>query len=231
MDWQAHTIRCFKVHAGQLICSFSIKHSHFVLYICFLNSYPASRSFILLGRMQIMTMAIVENRWTSFAWDMKRRQTTIHDAGNRCEQWDAHNKVAEILNSAIRTCIAAFFDGWNIDWENWATVYMSSNVRISNSTDRLAPTKPTSNPFKHHIFFQSTNLNYCLLCRSNTPSNYDFAPEALQFCRTFDGVKQGGRLTSVSTGCTMNIVYAHQYVHYPPVHDNHDFFFSHTVHK
>jgi hypothetical protein len=31
-----------------------------------------------------------------------------------------------------------------------------------------------------------------------TCSSNDFAPEALQFCRTFDGVKQGGRLTSVS---------------------------------
>jgi hypothetical protein len=102
--------------------------------------------------MQIMTMAIVENRWTSFAWDMKRRQMTIYDAGNKCEQWDAHNKVVKILNSALRTCKEAFFDGWNIDWENWATVYMSSKVRNLNSTDRLAPTKPTSNTFKHHIY-------------------------------------------------------------------------------
>jgi hypothetical protein len=156
--------------------------------------------------MQVMTMAIVENRWTSFAWDMKRRQMTIHDAGNRCEQWDAHNKVAEVLNSALRTCIAAFFDGWNIDWENWATVYMSSNVRKTNSTERLAPTKQTSNPFTHHIY--SVHLFY----RKNSPSNYDFAPEALQFCRTFDGVKLGGRLTSVRTGCTMNFINAHQHI-------------------
>jgi hypothetical protein len=88
--------------------------------------------------MQIMTMFTVENRWVAFAWDMKRRQITIHDAGNKAEQWDSHNQVAKILNSAIRTCIAAFFDGWNIDWEQWATVYMSSSASKKNITERLA---------------------------------------------------------------------------------------------
>jgi hypothetical protein len=88
--------------------------------------------------MQIMTMSTVGNRWVAFAWDMKRRQITIHDAGNKAEQWDSHNQVSKILNSAIRTCIAAFFDGWNIDWENWATVYMSSPSSKKNSADRLA---------------------------------------------------------------------------------------------
>jgi hypothetical protein len=93
--------------------------------------------------MQIMTMAMVEDRWASFAWDMKRRQITIHDAGNRVEKWDSHDKVAKIVNTAFRTCIAAFFDGWNIDWQNWATVYMSSPSIDKHIIERLAlPQEP-----------------------------------------------------------------------------------------
>ncbi|XP_051209463.1 uncharacterized protein [Lolium perenne] len=112
--------------------------------------------------MLIITMAMVDNKWVSFAWDLKRRQLTIHDASNKLDKWESHKIVATILNSALRKCIAAYFDGWNVDLGRWATVYTSASSRGDDKENS---------------------------CR-------DFATDALYFCQTFDGVKQGGRLTS-----------------------------------
>uniref|UniRef100_A0ACD5TAE6 Uncharacterized protein n=1 Tax=Avena sativa TaxID=4498 RepID=A0ACD5TAE6_AVESA len=116
--------------------------------------------------MLFMTMVRVQDMWTSIAWDMKRRQLTIHAAGNRNGVWDAHDNIVHMLKTAFRRCIEVFFEGWVVDWENWAIVYTTAST--------LSDTKPYG---------------------------YDYGPEALQFCRTFDGVKQGGRLTSPSTEC------------------------------
>jgi hypothetical protein len=84
-----------------------------------------------------MTMAMVDNKWVSFAWDLKRRQLTIHDASNKLDKWESHKIVATILNSALRKCIAAYFDGWNVDLGRWATVYTSASSRGDDKENRL----------------------------------------------------------------------------------------------
>jgi hypothetical protein len=67
---------------------------------------------------------------------MKRRQVTIHAPGNFKQEWDAHDKIAKLLSSALRQCINTFFEGWEIDWENWATVYTTSSSLSNNAAPR-----------------------------------------------------------------------------------------------
>jgi hypothetical protein len=79
-------------------------------------------------------MLVVKGSWACIAWDMKRRQITIHAAGNRDGNWSDYEKIVTMLNSAFRRCIESFFDGWSVDWEEWARVYTTSS-----SPDVLRP--------------------------------------------------------------------------------------------
>jgi hypothetical protein len=73
-------------------------------------------------------MMMVENKWASYAWDMKRRQLTIYAAGNSNGQWSVYDKIATLLNNALRRCIESFFNGWIMDWAQWATIYTTCSV-------------------------------------------------------------------------------------------------------
>jgi hypothetical protein len=73
---------------------------------------------------------MVENKWSSFAWDFKRRQLTIYAPSNKTGRWDPYYKVADLLNAAIRRCIETFFDGWEADCDKWATVYKSNSQLV-----------------------------------------------------------------------------------------------------
>jgi hypothetical protein len=42
----------------------------------------------------------------------------------------------KLLSSALRQCINTFFEGWEIDWENWATVYTTSSLLSTNAAPR-----------------------------------------------------------------------------------------------
>jgi hypothetical protein len=77
--------------------------------------------------MQFITMVMVEDTWASIAWDMKRRQLTIYAAANSSGDWDAYDKIANLLKAAFRRCIETFFDGWYVDWVQWATVYTTAS--------------------------------------------------------------------------------------------------------
>jgi hypothetical protein len=87
--------------------------------------------YFFLAIWQFMTMFKVHDTWASLAWDMKRRQLTIHAAGNKNGEWDAYDQIVDTLKSAFRRCSEVFFDGWFIDWKNWATVY-STATRLSD---------------------------------------------------------------------------------------------------
>jgi hypothetical protein len=78
-------------------------------------------------------MVMVQDSWAAISWDMKRRQITIHAAGNRYGDWDAYDKIVTLLNSAFRRCIETFFDGWTVDWVQWAKVYTTSTSLIDIS--------------------------------------------------------------------------------------------------
>jgi hypothetical protein len=78
---------------------------------------------------------MVENKWSSFAWDFKRRQLTIYAPSNKSGKWDPYVKVADLLNIAIRRCIEHFFDGWKVDWNNWATVYKQHTQNCETPTN------------------------------------------------------------------------------------------------
>ena len=78
---------------------------------------------------QLITLVIVDNKWATYVWDMKRRQLTIHAVGNISGEWDAYDRIAFAMTAALRRCIDAFFDGWSIDWDKWATVYKTASSR------------------------------------------------------------------------------------------------------
>jgi hypothetical protein len=86
---------------------------------------------------QIITLVTIGNKWSSYAWDMKRRQLTIHAAWNKTNCWDAHDKIASMLTKALCKCIDSFFQGWDIDWKDWQTVYSNSCTNTDTPPDRL----------------------------------------------------------------------------------------------
>lgn len=122
--------RHFKMHAG--------KHNIFLhLSICTNLSYYFFCLFnYRLIYNQIITLVLVENKWSTFAWDMKRRQLTIHSAGNKHADWEPYQKVASLLNVALRRCIETFFDGWSVDWPNWATIYKTDTKQPDCTSER-----------------------------------------------------------------------------------------------
>jgi hypothetical protein len=85
---------------------------------------------------QIMALVMVDEKWASYAWDMKRRQLTIHAAGNTSGEWTTYDEVATLLNSALRTCIDTFFNWWKVDWSQWATVYTIGTAATTTTRDR-----------------------------------------------------------------------------------------------
>jgi hypothetical protein len=78
---------------------------------------------------------MIEGKWASLAWDMKRRQITIHAAGNTSGDWEIYDQIAALLNNGLRTCIETFFDGWKIDWIGWTTVYTTGYGASINNRD------------------------------------------------------------------------------------------------
>jgi hypothetical protein len=78
---------------------------------------------------------MVDSKWAAYAWDMKRRQITVHAAGNHAGQWDAYEKIAAALTKALRRCIETFFDGWIIDWANWTNIYTKTSPLAETATN------------------------------------------------------------------------------------------------
>jgi hypothetical protein len=61
-----------------------------------------TKKSLVFSTPKFITMVMVQDAWTSFAWDMRRRQLTIHAPRNRTADWDAYDKIVNLLNLAFR---------------------------------------------------------------------------------------------------------------------------------
>ncbi|KAL6619275.1 hypothetical protein ACP70R_034414 [Stipagrostis hirtigluma subsp. patula] len=81
-------------------------------------------------------LAYIKNNWTAVSWDMKRRQITAFAPGysitGNKHQWSYHIKAIDALHTALRSCIAKYFDGWEMKWENWPKVLLQCTPMSTN---------------------------------------------------------------------------------------------------
>jgi hypothetical protein len=82
-------------------------------------------------------MADLEGSWMALAWDMKRSRLTVFVPGLVDSDGGVITAVREavdLIDGAMRTCIAKLFDGWAVQWEKWTRVFSHDAVRGCKDT-------------------------------------------------------------------------------------------------